>query len=121
FGISPARTKDVEQQRRLASVEAGPEKTKILCVQLSLARHNVDRFFSGLERLAFGKGRFEIPLDRQAAAVVRTEGNALQIDIRSAAGVGVSCIQRTDLREQFVGLVAAGRRRGESKSIRQEH
>ena len=63
----------------------------------------------------------EVFLERQPAAFVRGEDDALEIHRVAAAGVGESAVERADLGEDFLGPVASSRARRKPYPVREQH
>ena len=61
--------------------EARPQDSEILCVQLVIAGSGVDRFAAGHNRVAFDERRGQIFFNRQVAALIRVEHDALQVHL----------------------------------------
>jgi hypothetical protein len=121
FGGTPARAEGIEEERRLGAVESGPQRAKILRVDVVLLRHGVDRLGPFLERVALRERDSQKFFHAEAAAGIRVELDALQIHLRRAAGVAELAIHAADLREDFLGPIAARGGRGKAEAVRQPH
>ena len=118
---APLRPNLVEHKGRLRVIECLPESAEILGVQPVRTRHLHDRLLPGFHRVPLSQRRREIFLQRQHAAVLGVEFDALQIHRRTTARHRVAPVELANRRQSFLRPIPLRRAQRPANAVRQQH